>query len=242
MEESPVSLKTLASLEAQANDAYSCYIALTKASTKFRDGGMNLCKTKQVLATSLAAPGFGGEGPQTDICAALEDTVGLLRSLYSTQGRKPALQSTHDTMAAKRKENDTAQRKHHDTLHKACTMKPEDTKRDIVDQEAYKRKMESEDCRLAHRHSLEQGMMAIRQEHTAMLAATLFSHASNFKAIYEKLDAMLPVVTALQDSLSAEQQAMRARQEEDVRAALDTRRGRPGAKRVPPARVEPATS
>jgi hypothetical protein len=30
--------------------------------------------------------------------------------------------------------------------------------------------------------------------------------------------------------------------EEDVRAALDTRRGRPGAKRVPPARVEPATS
>ena len=39
MEESPISLKTLASLEAQANEAYSCYLALTKASTKFRAAG-----------------------------------------------------------------------------------------------------------------------------------------------------------------------------------------------------------
>ena len=212
MEESPASLKRLANLEAHANEAYSCYLGVTKSSTKMADTGMAMCKASQATVTALRAPLFTAGGREVDdICSALEGTVGLLRSLYSKTARKPTLSEVHDLMAQKRRGADAALRKHHDALQRACTMKQGDEKCGAADADVAAREAESGASRLEWRQALEHGMLRIQQEHASVLASTLFNQLSAHKAAHVKLEAMLPVLSALQDRLAAEEGELKKR-------------------------------
>lgn len=211
MEESPPHLASLASLEAQATEAYKNYAELSKSTQKLNSAGMELCKTNQGLVTLLKAPSFspneGASGGATEvkaICDALEGTVGLLRSLYSTMAHKPALKKVHDTMAEKRAANDKAQSRHHDALQRACTMKDDDAKATAkVDADVAARKQESQLRRLEMRQALEEARLAVQQEHAAIMASALFNQVSAYKAAYLKLQAVLPALSSLQVSAAA---------------------------------------
>ena len=109
MLESPVSLAQLAALETDGNDAYTCYLALTKASQKIDSAGKELCKSFGGLATSLKAPSLAGGRAQVDeICSALDTSANLLSSLYSSIGQKPTLKKVQQSMLERRRESDTA--------------------------------------------------------------------------------------------------------------------------------------
>ena len=180
MEEAPKTLANLASLESQTNEAYACYMSLTKSTQKLKEAGEALCKASQAVTTSLKAPSLasGAGGQVLDICSTLEMTVSLLSSLYSMAAQKPALKATHDLIADKRRKKEAAERKHHDVLQRACTMKSEDRSAGKADAEVCTRKHDSEVKRLEFRQSLEQGMLNIQHEHAAIISGMVRATAS----------------------------------------------------------------
>ena len=80
----------------------------------------------------------------------------LLSALYSQLGRKVPLDQLLTGAAEKRRLYDAAQRRHHDTLHRACTIKWSIDEREKVaaaDTEAQKARRESELRRLELRQA-----------------------------------------------------------------------------------------
>jgi len=207
--ESPVTLSSHSSLESQTNEAYGSYIELTKAMAKLSDAGMALVKAQQAVSTCIKAPMLCGSGSQVaEISAAMEATGSLLSSLYSTLGRKPSLLQAHAEIEDKRKEYDKAQKRHMETLHRACTIKPTDEKTGAADSESLSKRHDAEVRRLEWKQSLETGMQAVRQEHAKMLSAALFNHVSAYKAAFAKLEPMMPVLQTLSDGLAMGQQQL----------------------------------
>lgn len=201
--ESPVTLSSHSSLESQTNEAHRDYVELTKAMAKMADAGMALVKAQQAVATCLKAPMLCGSGSQVaEISAAVEGVSSLMSSLYSSMGRKPSVLQAHAEIDGKKKEYDRAQKRHMETLHRACTIKPTDEKTGTADSDALAKRHDAEVRRLEWKQALESGMQAIRQEHAKMLSATLFNHVSAYKAAFAKLEPMMPVVQALSDGLA----------------------------------------